>query len=34
VAQINQVDQTRAQQVSLFTRARAVLHLHTEIAGF
>ena len=31
---INQVDQTRAEQVILFRWARAVLHLHTEIAGF
>jgi hypothetical protein len=34
VALIDQVDQTRAEQVILFKRARAVLHLHTEIAGF
>jgi hypothetical protein len=33
VALIDQVDQTRAEQVILFKRARAVLHLHTEIAG-
>ena len=34
VALIDQVDQARAEQVILFRRARAVLHLHTEIAGF
>ena len=33
VAQIDQVNQTRAEQVILFKRASAVLHSHAKIAG-
>ncbi len=34
VAVIEDVDQPRAEQVILLRRARAVLHLDTELAGF
>jgi hypothetical protein len=34
MAQIDQVDQARTEQVILFRRASAVLHRQTEIAGF
>ena len=34
VPPVDHVDQTRAQQVILFQRARAMLHGRTEIAGF